>query len=235
MHLTRTLLILFLGAISIPATAGTKQTIVTTVNATEGWAYAAMGQARFNPSGGSLSCNFSGDGINIQCAASDSAGTRVQCAASAVASPGFARNVRAINGASFVALFWNPATGICYDMRLIQGSQFLSDYHGPKPALSANVYIAQPDWAQGALSGVRYNNDNPNDFISCDIWASGYIYCMARSGDAVVACHTSEADDPVAAAQVRTIDEVSHVSFSSHTSAGVCKNISVDKGTSYLP
>src|SRR5258705_492489 len=91
-------------------------------------------------------------------------------------------------------------------------------------------------WAYSAMGEVRYNDANPNEFISCDIWARGYIFCMAQKNNGETArCHTTEAENPLFAERVRSIDSVSDVTFFYDPNSEVCNSILVNKGTQFLP
>jgi hypothetical protein len=238
------ILLFMLGTFSIAALAGTKQYVFTTIDLNGdyygyAYAYAAMGQARYNyrintSDFGFMRCQFTTD-TTISCTGYEQANNAsFACSVNAASNPGFARNAQAINSASLVEIFWSPANpGVCTDMRLIQGSQFLPDTHTEYPAVSG-ISIDSVS-ASGALPGVRYNDSNPNEFISCDIWASGYIYCMARNqANAVASCSTTEAANPTLAAAVRSIDSISSVRFTFDAS-NVCTSVLVDKNTNNLP
>jgi hypothetical protein len=192
-----------------------------------------MGEARY-ADGSALACEFRGSGAEVRCHARDSSGNLGECTTDATASASFVDNARAINSASAVVLYWDPATKRCHDMRLIQGSQFLPDYHSANPA-TALVTVAA-DHAEGSLGPIRYNPLNANDFISCDLWASGYIYCMARNNAGrVAACSTREGANPSFAEAVRAIDSVSHVKFSFDPATAACSSIVVNKNSNNLP
>jgi len=234
MRFSKLLLTLALAGFSVSSVAGVKQYVVTTISWTEGWAYSAMGEARFNDRS-SLFCQFF-DEVTIGCVATSAAGYSVSCRANAVAMPGFARNVRAMNSASFVALYWDPAhQGTCTDMHLIQGSQFLPDPDFYVPYAKYGTIYISPGVAAGVLSAVRYNNANPNEFISCEIQANGYMACMARdNAGTVAACHATEAENPSFADAVRSINELSRVIFHFDPASGVCSSIDVYQSSHHL-
>jgi hypothetical protein len=162
------------------------------------------------------------------------------CSLDAAANPGFAKNVRAINNASFVEFHWNPATHDCTDMRLINGSQFLQVPPAGELPEAHRVDMWPDDNGNllvfGGVSSARYSDDNPLEFISCDIWASGYVYCVARDHNGAVGwCYTYEAWNPSFAEGARSIDSASFVSFYVNQSNQVCTRIVVSKGSRYLP
>jgi len=242
MRPAKILLILVCGAFSAAGIAGTRQEFTLTVRPAEGWAGGAMTQARslgfFR--GRNLGCEISNRDGTVNCVAADydpavNGGDAMQCATSVAAFPSFAKNVRAINNASAVLLYFDPATGICTDLVLIQGSQFLSDQlHGlPAPAKS-NIVIGS-GYARGFLSGVRYNDTNPNEFISCDVHATGLVHCVARDNAGSVAeCFTTESANPSFAEAARAIDAISYVGFV-FGSTGVCSKLFLRKDASSLP
>jgi hypothetical protein len=216
----------------MPAVAGAKQYVVATVNSTQGWAYATLSPGA-DGSSGRVGCQFYGAGANMMCWVGGTNGSD-QCYTNTVDSPSFAKNVRAMNSASFVALYWNPATHACTDMRLVQGSQFLPDYH--RPGISTDRVSIGSDRARGTLSGVRYNDENPNEFISCDIWASGSIYCAARDNRNISAeCSIKESENPLFAEAVRSINAFTSVEFQFDAQTGKCLRLLSYRDTIYLP
>jgi hypothetical protein len=171
------------------------------------------------------------DGL-ITCRARDAADNLVQCTAHATGFPSFARNASAFNEASAVVLYWNRRLE-CTDMRLIQGSQFLPDYHDA--SVAPGFVTVAANYAEGALGPVRYNV-YPDEFISCDLWASGSIYCTARDKTgAVASCNANESANPLFADAVRSIDSVSRVRFSFAAGSGTCTAIIVNKSSDYVP
>jgi hypothetical protein len=234
-RLTKILLVLLSMAAALPAVAGTRQAIVATVHSAEGWGMAAVGQTRRSDGtrdGSQLGCESYAAAGWIYCFVRGGPDGYDYCLTSSSTPPSFIKNAYAINSASFVAIYWDPVTHVCADMRLIQGSQFLPDAHLP---VVRETVAVNPTSAQGSLSAVRYNGANPNEFISCDVWASGYIYCMARdNANNVAACSMREEDNPLLADVVRSIDAMTKLEFH-FNSAGTCVNILVHKDTLYLP
>jgi hypothetical protein len=241
--------LLFLAGVSIPAAAGLVQPITTTVNLQEGWAVGAIGQGNHNGAN-SIGCSVTSipgthpSGVNVQCSGSDAAGNRFECASNSVSTvvPDVTKNIRAINSASFIAVYWDPAAPIsCRDIRLIQGSQFLPDMRGVQ-MYNERVRI-DTGFADAVLGKVRYNPNNPEEFLSCDVWASGYIFCMARAtGGVEVKCDTTEAANPGFADAVRSIDAASWVHFyfdrkvvGLNPAAFACTTIKVDKYPGFVP
>ena len=232
----RPLLVLAFGAI-LPAlaVAGTAYPVPPTVDLWNGVAYGSVVDAR-GPNTYLLCTTSSGA---ITCEARDHySGAR--CTLDAAANPAFAKNVLAINNASFVEFHWNPATLACTDMRLVNGSQFLqAPPAGDRPdAFRVDMYPNDDGTLNvyGGVSSARYFDDNPLEFISCDVWASGYVYCVARDHNGVVGwCYTYEAWSPQFAEGARSIDSASFVTFYLDPSTHVCSRISVSKGSRYLP
>ncbi|HJY76487.1 MAG TPA: hypothetical protein VKE95_07635 [Burkholderiales bacterium] len=219
------------------APAGTAYPVPVTVNPYDGVAYGSVVDAR-SPNT-YLQCMMWESGA-ITCDARDHYGAAGHCTLDPDANPAFAKNVLAINNASFVEFHWNPATGVCTDMRLINGSQFLqAPPAGDRPDhFPVDMYDNEDGTFAfgGGVSSARYYDDNPWEFISCDVWASGYIYCVARhhSGSSDW-CYTYEAWNPSFAERARSIDSTSLVRVAFVPSNRVCTRISVSKGSRYLP
>jgi hypothetical protein len=238
LRLARTLMILVLGSFSVVAAAGTAYPVPVTVDRWNGVAYGSVVDAR-SPNT-LLQCTMWDSGA-ITCDALDHYGAGGRCILDPGANPAFAKNVLAINNASFVEFHWNPATGVCTDMRLINGSQFLqAPPAGDRPdgLFRVDMYDNEDGTFAfgGGVSTARYFDDNPWEFISCDIWASGYLYCVARhrSGSSDW-CYTYEAWNPSFAESARSIDSTSLVRVAFVPSTRVCVRISVSKGSRYLP
>jgi hypothetical protein len=238
MRLARMLLVGYSLFFPLLAAAGTAYPVPVTVDRSNGVAYGSLVEAR-GPNT-YLQCTQWDSGF-ITCDALDHYGAGVHCTREPGANPAFAKNVLAINNASFVEIHWNPATGACTDMRLINGSQFLqAPPAGDRPDGLFRVELYDNEDGTfafgGGVSTARYFDDNPWEFISCDIWASGYLYCVARtrygSSDW---CYTYEAWNPSFAESARSIDSASLVRVAFVPSTRVCTRISVSKGSRYLP
>jgi hypothetical protein len=219
------------------AFAGTAQPVPVTVDSWNGVAYGSVIDSR-GPGNAYLQCSL--DPGRIQCEASDRY-TGGYCTIDPAANPAFAKNVLAINNASYVEFHWNPATRVCTDMRLINGSQFLqAPPAGERPdgAFRVELYDNEDGTFAfaGAVSTARYFDDNQLEFISCDLWASGYIYCLARTRyGSVDSCHTTEAANPAFAEGARSINSTSLVKVDFDPSTQLCSTIHVYKGSRYLP
>jgi hypothetical protein len=230
------LLLAFSALFSVSASAGTAYPVLVTVDRAGGIAYGSVVDAR-GPNT-YLQCMLESGAI--ACDAKDRYGVEAHCSLDPATNPAFAKNVLAINNASFVAFYWNPATGICTDMRLINGSQFLqAPPAGDRPD-AFRVDMQQDDdgrfFVYGGVSSARYFDDNPLEFISCDVWANGYIYCVARDHNGSAAsCHTTEGANPSFAERARSIDSAAFVRFELDPSTQVCGEIAVWKGSRYLP
>jgi hypothetical protein len=218
------------------AAAGAAYPVPLSVDPWKGVAYGSVVDARgLNTY---LQCTMSSG--TITCETRDHYGAGVRCTVDPGANPGFAKNVLAINNASFVEFHWNPATLVCTDMRLVNGSQFLqAPPAGERPeAFRVDMYANDDGTLNvyGGVSSARYFDDNPLEFISCDVWASGYVYCVARDHNGAVGwCYTYEAWNPSFAEGARSIDSASFVTFYLDPSTHVCSRISVSKGSRYLP
>jgi len=235
MRLARTLLVGFSLFFPILAAAGTAYPVPVTVEPWNGIAYGSVVDARGPDT--YLQCTISSGAIT--CGAHGHYGGG-GCTVDPAANPGFAKNVLAINNASFVEFHWNPATLVCTDMRLINGSQFLqAPPAGERPdAFRVDMYTLDDGTFifYGGVSSARYFDDNQLEFISCDVWASGYVYCVARSHlGAVGWCYTYEAWNPSFAEGARSIDGASAITFYLDPSTNICSRISVSKGSRYLP
>ena len=237
MRLERMLLVGCSLLFPLLAAAGTAYPVPVTVDRSNGVAYGSVVDAR-SPNT-LLQCTM-GDTGAILCEAIGRYGG-VRCTLDPGANPAFVKNVLAINNASFIEFHWNPATGVCTDMRLINGSQFLqAPPAGERPdgLFRVDMYDNEDGTFAfaGGVSTARYFDDNPWEFISCDVWASGYVYCVARhrSGSSDW-CYTYEAWNPSFAESARSIDSTSLVRVAFVPSTRVCTGISVSKGSRYLP
>lgn len=231
------LLLVAFCAPSIPAGAGTVHPVPITIVAAEGLAYGRLAEVPFrSPSSilpfATLECNESRFGA-IVCLARDEHGLIASCSIDATTQPGFTDNARAMDSASFVALFWDPATGICTDMRLIKGSQFLPGLRGPRTGLF-NTEI-HGDHFVAHVTSSRFS-DNALEFVSCDIWANGHVFCGARDRTgATASCTTTEAANPSFAASARAIDSAARVRVEFDPASGACQRMVLTKGSQFLP
>jgi hypothetical protein len=224
------------GAFSLPAAAGDIAAWPITVNPAAGTAYGTLSHARYRHTGAFLSCEVAGDQTIVSCRARDAAGTTVDCRVHADAAPSFLKNVGAMSGASFVALYWDPLTSICTDMRLANGSAFLllSDLRDPNFGEAVVAVDNVHGRASAYLIGAHLS-DNANDHLQCEVWASGAIRCSARDQDGALAqCNTTEDANPKFAAGVRSINDASYVSFHFDPATLVCSGIDVTKGSQYM-
>lgn len=228
MRLAKTLLLLVCAVLSLPAAAGLNIGTVTTVDNKAGYAWAAMGLARDN-NDGYLLCEVSGP--NAYCWGQDKAKNEFSCHSNVQA---FVKNARAINTASFVAVYWDPVrSDFCTDMWLSNGSQYLPETH-KWPSLFKVLFGTNS--ATGIVSGIRYNTGNPEEYLSCDIHASsGHIYCAARNNGLVTYhCYTGEGVNPLFAEGVRAIEATSMVTFNFDPNTGMCTTISVRKSSNFV-
>jgi hypothetical protein len=235
MRLARMLLAGFGLFSPVLAVAGTAYPVPLTVDPWNGVAYGSVVDARSPDS--YLQCMI--EPSRIVCEARNRYGGG-SCTIDPASNPGFAKNVLAINNASFVEFHWNPATFACTDMRLINGSQFLqAPPAGDRPAAYRVDMVPQDDGKLlvfGGVSSARYLDDNPLEFISCDVWASGYIYCVARDHNGAVGwCYTYEAWSPSFAESARSIDSASLVEFDLDPTTQICGRMTVVKGSRFLP
>src|SRR5580765_1490597 len=236
LRLARTLMILVLGGFSVVAAAGTAYPVQLTIDRWNGVAYGSLVEARGPDT--YLQCMLLGA---IVCRARDHYGSEAYCTLDPAANPAFVKNVLAINNASFVEFHWNQATGICTDMRLIKGSQFLqAPPPGDRPDGAFRVDMRDNEDGTfaffGGVSTARYFDDNQLEFISCDVWASGYIYCVARHRyGSVDWCYAYEAWNPLLAEGARSIDSASFVTVDFDPSTRICSRITISKGSRYLP
>jgi hypothetical protein len=240
MRLSALLLAAALVAPFAPASAGTRHQLPVIVDPANGFAQGSFSTASEANTLQFLRCEFSGDGFALFCDARDQTGKTGHCKLhpDSPLYPGFARNARALSSASFIALYWNPATRICTEMRLVNGSDLLPDY--PNPAsIGLGVTVgatANPSTAAAALTNARYSS-NQNEFLSCEIWAaSGAIRCYARDPfGTTVTCATTEQANPGFAANVRAIDHSSFVAFLFDPALGSCLDLIIQKRSDVLP
>jgi len=89
-------------------------------------------------------------------------------------------------------------------------------------------------YAFGSYSSARYSS-NISEYIFCDVYSSGYIYCSAR--DAVGNwgwCNTNTTAQPTFAQMILGANSASAVSFSWDTS-NQCTSFFVRSGSNLLP
>src|SRR5262249_13611638 len=155
----RTLLMLVFGAILAGrAVAGTAYPVPVTAEPWNGVAYGSVVDARGPDT--FLDCRISSGEIRCEAQGHYGGGG---CHVDPATNPGFAKNVLAINNASFVEFHWNPATLVCTDMRLINGSQFLqAPPAGDRPDhFPVDMYDNEDGTFAfgGGVSSARYYDD----------------------------------------------------------------------------
>lgn len=243
MRLAKRLLILVLGAFSLPVAAGYTLFYEASIDPVNGYAYAALRDAsRVNGylnADKYLQCAIFDAAGNIECSGVDGANNSFICNTNAQSNPAFAKHVLAINSASFVAIYWvppvAPATrGGCTDIRVIHGSQFLpSDPNAYQ--FNGQPVTLYPGEVHANVGRARYSDD-PLEFVACESFASGSVSCTARdSAGTMVSCYTSAAANPVFAERVQAMDHASWVHIYFNPSTGVCDRISMYKGSNQLP
>ena len=85
------------------------------------------------------------------------------------------------------------------------------------------------------LSSARYSS-NTLEYLSCDQYSSGYIYCSARNAAGATAyCYTDAATNPPFAETMRAMNSASLVYVWFDATTAVCTNILVRNGSNYLP
>jgi hypothetical protein len=99
---------------------------------------------------------------------------------------------------------------------------------------NTTVYIGS-GYASGSLSSARYSS-NTLEFMSCDLYSTGYISCSARnSGGTYASCSTNTANQPAFAQLIAGMNSASFLAFWWDTATGQCTNILLRNGSNYLP
>lgn len=123
MRLTKMLMILALGGFSALAAAGMKTNVATQVGT--GYMSAGLSSARYSSNTLEyLSCDQYSTGY-INCSARNAAGATAWCYTDASTNPSFAETMRAMNSASLVYVWFDPATSICSSILVRNGSNYL--------------------------------------------------------------------------------------------------------------
>jgi hypothetical protein len=166
----------------------------------------------------------------VDCGAREPGGVEVSCTTSSP-SQALLKNVRAINDASWVAVYFDPSTNppTCTDIRLAKGSPFLSDLRSPD--IRHLAVEAGGDYMFAVISNARFNEGNELFYCQISSWGFGRIDCAARNRNGTFAqCHTYESENPAAAEAVRAIDSASMVDVEIWR-PGTCTTIRVSKGS----
>jgi hypothetical protein len=96
---------------------------------------------------------------------------------------------------------------------------------------SNNTVSISGNSAFGSLGAAR-NSADGNQYIGCDYWIYGNLYCRARnSANVVVSCSSG---DPEFISLSHSINGDSWVNFNSNAS-GICTYLEVDNGSWYMP
>jgi hypothetical protein len=242
MYFARALLCLLLGSLSTLAAAGATVFLPANVNAA-GYAWGTVRDVRNTSAQGtqdSIGCSVGGGsgplGHNqIRCHASDAA-LRVECTVDATALPGYKQVVQSISSSSHVYFAFDPATEVCIDILVVNGSRML-ELPTRYNSTAAAVHFTSPGPANvfGTLTGARAA-PNTTEYIECGSWASGYTYCTAvDAAGRTLTCDTNATDDPLFVERVRSIDSASHVLFGKNPTTGACSGITLEKSSGYLP
>jgi hypothetical protein len=251
MRMTKLLSIAIACALSLPAVAGEVQDLPVTFeygpHYGDGRLYGLMQGTLATANShapSSLYCAVGDRELGedlITCSAWDQTGRPAFCFVYAGIDSAFRKNVRAMNDASWVAVYWlpddpqNPISGTCTDIRLSNGSPFVSSLHTPGGFGHPVVIDTAGSFMEGAISSARFGTGNER--LSCEIssWAFGYIFCQARDRQNRFAqCHTYESQNPDFAAKVRAIDSASFVHIDFDPNTRVCKGIEIGKGSQYF-
>jgi hypothetical protein len=90
-------------------------------------------------------------------------------------------------------------------------------------------------YAFGSYSSARYSS-NGTEYVFCDLYSSGYIYCSARDASGNYGwCNTNTTAQPTFAAMILGANSASAVSFSWDTSTNQCTSFFVRSGSNLLP
>jgi hypothetical protein len=92
-----------------------------------------------------------------------------------------------------------------------------------------------PGYAFGSYSSARYSA-NTLEYISCELYSSGYIYCSVR--DAVGNsgyCTTDAATNPTFVPMILGLNSASALAFWWDTTTHACTTLFVRSGSNLLP
>ena len=90
-------------------------------------------------------------------------------------------------------------------------------------------------YAFGSLSSARYSS-NTLEYISCDLYSSGYISCSARDASSNTAyCYTDTTTNPTFAQMILGMNSASALAFWFDTSTHACTSLFVRSGSNLLP
>jgi hypothetical protein len=123
MRLAKTLIILALGGFSAVAAAGMKTNVATVIGS--GYMSGGLSSARYSSNTLEyLSCDQYSTGY-INCSARSATGATAYCYTDASTNPSFAETMRAMNSASLVYVWFDPATSACTSILVRNGSNYL--------------------------------------------------------------------------------------------------------------
>ncbi len=92
-----------------------------------------------------------------------------------------------------------------------------------------------PGYAFGSLSSARYSS-NTSEYISCDLYSSGYISCSVRDAAGNTGyCSTNSTANPTFVPMILALNSASALAFWWDTSTGACTNLFVRSGSNLLP
>jgi hypothetical protein len=87
----------------------------------------------------------------------------------------------------------------------------------------------------GSLSSARYSS-NTLEYISCDLYSSGYISCSARDASGNTAwCYTDTTTNPTFGPMILGMNSASAVAFWFDPSTHACTSFFVRSGSNLLP
>ena len=92
-----------------------------------------------------------------------------------------------------------------------------------------------PGYAFGSLSSARYSA-NTLEYVSCDLYSSGYIYCSARdaSGNSGY-CTTNATANPTFVPMILGLNSAAALAFWWDTTTNTCTSLFVRSGSNLLP
>lgn len=86
-----------------------------------------------------------------------------------------------------------------------------------------------------SLSSARYSS-NTLEYLSCDLYSTGYISCSARdAGGNSAWCYTDTTANPTFAQMILGMNSASAVAFWFDASTHVCSSLFVRSGSNLLP
>jgi hypothetical protein len=92
-----------------------------------------------------------------------------------------------------------------------------------------------PGYAFASLSSARYSS-NTLEYISCDLYSSGYIYCSVRDAAGNTgSCSTNSTAQPTFVPMILAINSASAMAFWWDTTTGACTSLFVRGGSNLLP